>query len=165
MFESPAISTLAGGIYAALRCCCGTRYEGNGGSSESLILTNLCEDEIALIDEPRKTFEPMRLIAAVMLTVDQREKALRCLRSWRGAEGPEFEILLWDNGSTNGTAATKARNWLIFLRKHSTRYQRLGFCAIGAPLQPVKVLERATRDRNLGAVRGGLRSLLNRNEP
>lgn len=75
----------------------------------------------------------------------------------------------FESGYTPTYAATKARNWLIFLRKHATWYQRLGFYVIGAPLQLAKVGGRAIRDRNLdairGLVRGGLQSLLNRNEP
>lgn len=72
----------------------------------------------------------------------------------------------FESGYTPTYAATKARNWLIFLRKHATWYQRLGFFAIGAPLQLAKVALRAIRTRDPGAIvgliRGGLRTLLNR---
>jgi len=45
-------------------------------------------------------------IAVVILTFNQREQTLRCLHHLREcahAEGP-FEVLLWDNGSVDGTA-------------------------------------------------------------
>lgn len=43
-------------------------------------------------------------VAAIILTVDQREVTLRCLESVSGQEGIEFALLLWDNGSSDGTA-------------------------------------------------------------
>ncbi|HZW36334.1 MAG TPA: glycosyltransferase family 2 protein [Candidatus Deferrimicrobiaceae bacterium] len=42
-------------------------------------------------------------IAVVMLTVDQREKTLRCLESFRSVDAPPYRILVWDNGSVDGT--------------------------------------------------------------
>lgn len=38
-----------------------------------------------------------------MLTHDQREKTLRCLAEIRAQEGAAFDIVLWDNGSRDGT--------------------------------------------------------------
>jgi GT2 family glycosyltransferase len=39
----------------------------------------------------------------VILTFDGRDTTLRCLRTVASQEGPEFDVLLWDNGSTDGT--------------------------------------------------------------
>lgn len=43
-------------------------------------------------------------IAIVILTMNQKDKTLRCLESFRDVKEPPFRILLWDNGSTDGTA-------------------------------------------------------------
>jgi GT2 family glycosyltransferase len=42
-------------------------------------------------------------IAVVMLSMNQRDKTLRCLRSFRSVEAPQYRIVLFDNGSTDGT--------------------------------------------------------------
>lgn len=44
------------------------------------------------------------LVAIVLLTMDQREKTLRCLESLAGIRGVRYRTLLWDNGSEDGTA-------------------------------------------------------------
>jgi GT2 family glycosyltransferase len=38
-----------------------------------------------------------------MLTVNQREKTMRALESFRAVTSPRFQLLLWDNGSQDGT--------------------------------------------------------------
>jgi GT2 family glycosyltransferase len=38
-----------------------------------------------------------------MLTVNQREKTMRALASFRNITNPPFKLLLWDNGSQDGT--------------------------------------------------------------
>jgi GT2 family glycosyltransferase len=43
-------------------------------------------------------------IVVIMLTMNQREKTLRALRSFRELTSPSFQMLLWDNGSKDGTA-------------------------------------------------------------
>lgn len=43
-------------------------------------------------------------VAVVVLTHDQREKTLRCLSDLRAQEGVPFDVVLWDNGSSDGTA-------------------------------------------------------------
>lgn len=48
--------------------------------------------------------QPAARVAVIVLTVDQREKTLRCLESLRQVGSPPFKILLWDNGSRDGTA-------------------------------------------------------------
>jgi GT2 family glycosyltransferase len=42
-------------------------------------------------------------IAVIILTVNQREKTTRCLNSFRMVKTPPFKIILWDNGSQDGT--------------------------------------------------------------
>lgn len=42
-------------------------------------------------------------IAVIVLTINQRERTLRCLDSLRAIESPPFHTLLWDNGSQDGT--------------------------------------------------------------
>ena len=42
--------------------------------------------------------------AAVILTVDQRDLTLRCLGSLREPQGVGLHVLVWDNGSSDGTA-------------------------------------------------------------
>jgi hypothetical protein len=49
-------------------------------------------------------------VACVVLTWNQREKTLRCLESLRALEGEPPAIVVWDNGSQDGTeAAVRAR--------------------------------------------------------
>ena len=45
------------------------------------------------------------LVAVIVLTVNQREKTLRCLESLLDQRGTPFQALLWDNGSQDGTIA------------------------------------------------------------
>jgi GT2 family glycosyltransferase len=51
-----------------------------------------------------------RLVAVIILTFNQREKTLECLSHVLEQEYPEFRVVLWDNGSQDGTveAAQKA---------------------------------------------------------
>jgi glycosyltransferase involved in cell wall biosynthesis len=42
-------------------------------------------------------------VAVIMLTINQREKTLRALASFRAITTPPFHLLLWDNGSQDGT--------------------------------------------------------------
>lgn len=43
-------------------------------------------------------------VGIIILTLNQREKTLRCLESLGAVKSPSFKILLWDNGSGDGTA-------------------------------------------------------------
>lgn len=45
-------------------------------------------------------------IAVIILTVNQRENTIQCLSSLKSVKSPPHNILLWDNGSTDGTAET-----------------------------------------------------------
>ncbi len=47
-------------------------------------------------------------VAVVILTYNQRDMTLRCLDSLQEEEGQPFDILLWDNGSADGTAEAVA---------------------------------------------------------
>jgi GT2 family glycosyltransferase len=42
-------------------------------------------------------------IAVIVLTVDQRESTLRCLQTILEQDAPSFRVVLWDNGSRDGT--------------------------------------------------------------
>lgn len=48
-------------------------------------------------------------VAIVLLTLNQREKTLRCLQSLQAVDFDGHRIFLWDNGSTDGTAAEVRR--------------------------------------------------------
>jgi GT2 family glycosyltransferase len=43
-------------------------------------------------------------IVVIILALNQTESTLRCLKSLLVLQQPPFEVLLWDNGSTDGTA-------------------------------------------------------------
>lgn len=43
--------------------------------------------------------------AVIILTIDQRERTLECLASLMTLEEPIFRVIVWDNGSQDGTAA------------------------------------------------------------
>jgi GT2 family glycosyltransferase len=43
-------------------------------------------------------------IVIVMLTLNQKEKTIKCLQNLSTIDEPEFDVLLWDNGSEDGTA-------------------------------------------------------------
>src|SRR5215213_4068398 len=43
-------------------------------------------------------------VVVVVLTYNQREVTLRCLASLRAVGEPCFQVLVWDNGSSDGTA-------------------------------------------------------------
>jgi GT2 family glycosyltransferase len=43
-------------------------------------------------------------IAVIILTLNQRDRTLQCLASLLALQGPAFRVILWDNGSQDGTA-------------------------------------------------------------
>lgn len=51
------------------------------------------------------------VVGVVLLTVDQRSSTLRCLRSLARVERPPHRIVVWDNGSVDGTAEAVAREF------------------------------------------------------
>jgi GT2 family glycosyltransferase len=50
-------------------------------------------------------------IGLVLLTLNQRDKTMRCLRSLEQVSHVSFRIAVWDNGSTDGTAALIAEEF------------------------------------------------------
>ena len=42
-------------------------------------------------------------VAIVILTHEQREMTLECLDFVLRMDGPDFDVLVWDNGSTDAT--------------------------------------------------------------
>lgn len=50
-------------------------------------------------------------IAVILLTMNQREKTLRCLESFRTVKAPPHKIILWDNGSQDGTIEAVQANY------------------------------------------------------
>lgn len=42
-------------------------------------------------------------LVIIMMTLNQREKTLACLKNVLSLREPEFQVLLWDDGSTDGT--------------------------------------------------------------
>jgi GT2 family glycosyltransferase len=56
-----------------------------------------------------------------MLTMNQREKTLRALASFRQIASPRFQLLLWDNGSQDGTVeAVGAAFPKVLVHHHAT---------------------------------------------
>jgi GT2 family glycosyltransferase len=62
-------------------------------------------------------------------------------------------------GYTEAYARHKARHWFVFMRRHATPAQKLGFLLLGAPYMATRILFREARRGNLGAFRGLLRGL------
>jgi GT2 family glycosyltransferase len=60
-------------------------------------------------------------IVVIMLTINQREKTLRALTSFRAITHPPFKLLLWDNGSDDGTAqAVREAFPEVLVHQHTT---------------------------------------------
>lgn len=65
-------------------------------------------------------------------------------------------------GYSEDYARHKSRHWLLFMRRHATLPQKIGFFLIGAPYLALKVAVREGKKGNLKAVRGLLQGVLNR---
>ena len=50
-------------------------------------------------------------IAVILLTIDQRETTMRCLETVLTQQGADFGVLLWDNGSSDGTCEAVEASW------------------------------------------------------
>lgn len=57
-------------------------------------------------------------VAVILLTLDQRERTLRCLSSLEGVTEPSLRIVLWDNGSVDGTAESARQRFPEVLVHH-----------------------------------------------
>jgi GT2 family glycosyltransferase len=57
-------------------------------------------------------------------------------------------------GYSEEYARHKSRHWLLFMRRHASIWQQLGFYLFGAPILIVKVVIREARRGNLRAIRG-----------
>jgi len=60
----------------------------------------------------------------------------------------------YGKGYTERYARHKAKHWLVFLRRHGTLTQKLGFYLVGTPYVALRILIREGRRGNLGAIRG-----------
>lgn len=57
-------------------------------------------------------------------------------------------------------AKHKARNWLVFLRRHAPLPHKVAFFAVSAPILVARLILREGRKGNFGAIRGLFRALL-----
>jgi GT2 family glycosyltransferase len=67
--------------------------------------------------EPRQPPVPAQ-VAVLILTFNQRETTLRCLSSVLGQSGPVFRVVLWDNGSEDGTLEEVERRFPEVVTHH-----------------------------------------------
>jgi GT2 family glycosyltransferase len=60
------------------------------------------------------------VLAVILLTMNQREKTLRCLDSIARVRRPTYPVLVWDNDSQDGTveAVQAAYDWVFVHRHH-----------------------------------------------
>lgn len=62
----------------------------------------------------------MSKVAVVILTMNQRERTLKCLQSLYASTEADFNVVLWDNGSSDGTVeAVQAQFPKVLTRLHS----------------------------------------------
>jgi GT2 family glycosyltransferase len=54
-------------------------------------------------------------VVVILLTVNQRDKTIRCLRSLLSVSSPAFSVVIWDNGSTDGTGQAITHEFPRFL--------------------------------------------------
>lgn len=62
----------------------------------------------------------MLKIIVIVLTYNQREKTLTCLRELVSQEGPPYQILVWDNGSQDGTIPAVQRAYPDLLTHYNS---------------------------------------------
>jgi GT2 family glycosyltransferase len=62
-------------------------------------------------------------------------------------------------GYDENYARHKARHWFMFMRRHASLAQRVGFYTVGAPYLALRLMAREGRRGNLKAVRGTLRGM------
>ncbi len=57
-------------------------------------------------------------VAVLILTFNQRETTLRCLSSVLAQDGPDYQVVLWDNGSEDGTLEEVRRRFPEVVAHH-----------------------------------------------
>ena len=63
----------------------------------------------------------MREIAVIILTMNQRKKTLQCLAALNESTTSALSVLVWDNGSQDGTAAAVQKTFSdLLVHEHST---------------------------------------------
>jgi len=62
----------------------------------------------------------MTKVVVIVLTYNQRQKTLECLRDLVGQAGPPYQILVWDNGSQDGTVAAIEKAYPGILTHYSS---------------------------------------------
>jgi hypothetical protein len=67
----------------------------------------------------------------------------------------------YGQGYSEDYARHKSRHWLLFMRRHASPGQKIGFYLFGAPVLAVQVFIREARRGNLAAIRGLLKGILN----
>ena len=63
-------------------------------------------------------------------------------------------------GYTEDYARHKSKHWIKFMRRHASLAQQMGFFLIGAPYLAARLVVREGRKKNLGAVLGLIRGML-----
>ena len=63
-------------------------------------------------------------------------------------------------GYSEEYARHKSRHWLLFMKRHASVRQRLGFYFFGMPILAMQVFIREARRGNLGAIRGLIQGIL-----
>ncbi len=66
----------------------------------------------------------------------------------------------YGEGYSEDYARHKSRHWLLFMRRHASVWQKIGFYLFGAPVLAVQVFIREARRGNLRAFRGLIQGLL-----
>jgi len=68
-------------------------------------------------------------------------------------------------GYSEEYARHKSRHWYLFMRRHASPLQKLGFFALGAPYLVLSVVAREGRKGNFGAIRGLFNGLFGLTRP
>jgi GT2 family glycosyltransferase len=63
-------------------------------------------------------------------------------------------------GYSENYARHKSRDWFLFMRRHASLGQKLGFFLVGAPYLAIRVTIREGKKGNLGAFRGLVQGIL-----
>jgi GT2 family glycosyltransferase len=67
------------------------------------------------------TAPPMTKIAVIILTLDQQDQTLQCLDALYGSSAGSYDVVLWDNGSQDGTAAAVREAFPeVLVHEHAT---------------------------------------------